>query len=1368
VTRLLEPFGIDVADWTAPMGKRTVSAVMERLQEWQVPGPTPTILYWVGHGWSNNKKAFLACQDSPLRVGDAGIETYYLADRIEARQAGYRSGPTWSVVIVDTCKSNRFVRLVNSHLSESTSDVKNVMLVGVSAEGGTTLGRFADALQFALTRAFLREPEIPLRTLIGHFRGSEVLVGAKIIDVDLSDDAVLRRSGPAAVGVALDIQPALDAALADLTQEERDHFIVKARSAGVGEPSWYFQGRKAELRRIARWLRSGRTGMLVVTGRAGTGKSALLGYMLANSWPGVRKVLVEHKLVEELDEDTRAPDDAFEATLHLTGAATSEVVDRLGVALSWDAPPVGAAHEDRLAALLEAAKRTDGAAILLDALDEARQPLSLARILREVASASGVRLVVGTRASTLERPDQPTTDENILDALGRENTSVVRVLRDAASISAYVDRRLVAAWARVDSPPTADDQRRVLAAVERAIKGREREFLFGSILAHELMARPELFEEKREQELQELLGVDHRGLFDKAVSRLSSLRPTHGPLLEALGLAFGRGMPIHGDVLGGAAAALSSEPGAAAGAEALTPEDIDRLLTDAAPYVLLDFEAGQTVYRLSHRTFQEHYLARDGDIHERHRRIAERLIAGAAPAGQPLNAYLARYLSRHIAECDPGTWRRLAERLDVVDQLNPRAVTADAQRAGFGVLPPEIAGFVSARALMGRSHRTDREGLRQVGTARSSGQRSFTARPEGRGPRSEWLVISAALRRHPVQISLHTGSPVHAVAAVAGPDGPLLATGSADEMLWLWNAAAGEPFGSPLDAGAAIRAVSACETPDGPRLVTGASGGEVGVLDPVAGVWLWTFATGSTDAVRAIAVRSTADGELRIATAGVDSVTVWNAQGERIGKPARHDRPVRAVAFAEVEGRTRLVTGSDDEVVRVWKLTPDGAPAGAPVELRGHADWVRSIAGFADHGSPRVAAGGDHPAVVIWNPTTRERIAELPSGPVQTIASYPAVDGGRRIATGGEDGSVRVWDATTGRLVGQPLTGHSGSVQASTAYNLGHTPRIATGGDDGTVRIWDPATAERMNDAPDEAIGAVHAITSLPMARGSAAVATGGDDGKVHFWKAKTGAPARGPITASDAPIRAMTMLDRRTLAVGGDDEMVRIVDARKGPTGEPLKGHAAPVRTIVASAVGGHPRLVTGSEDGTVRVWDLATREEIVDARTEYNGPVRGLALSGEDQVAVVGSDRTVSLRKISSASTSKKVLRGLTDWGMSVCACSATDGAAVRLVAGADDGSVRIWRPGSRNLDGIPLVGHEGSVRVVGEYSAAEGRPLVVSGGHDGSVRLWEPITGDEVHVIHLGLAVNALCPIEGALLVGTNEGHLVLDVRAIGSTA
>jgi hypothetical protein len=91
-----------------------------------------------------------------------------------------------------------------------------------------------------------------------------------------------------------------------------------------------------------------------------------------------------------------------------------------------------------------------------------------------------------------------------------------------------------------------------------------------------------------------------RTLFAAAVDRLTRQASANGALLEALALSEGRGLPRGDRIWAIVASTLVSD---------IRETDIDDLLRDAAPYVMLDAEDGQSVYRLAHRTFKEHFLA---------------------------------------------------------------------------------------------------------------------------------------------------------------------------------------------------------------------------------------------------------------------------------------------------------------------------------------------------------------------------------------------------------------------------------------------------------------------------------------------------------------------------------------------------------------------------------------------------------------------------------------------------------------------------------------------------------------------------------------------------------------------------------------
>ena len=77
----------------------------------------------------------------------------------------------------------------------------------------------------------------------------------------------------------------------------------------------------------------------------------------------------------------------------------------------------------------------------------------------------------------------------------------------------------------------------------------------------------------------------------------------------------------------------------------------------------------------------------------------------------------------------------------------------------------------------------------------------------------------------------------------------------------------------------------------------------------------------------------------------------------------------------------------------------------------------------------------------------------------------PLPDGRMLVASGSDDETVRLWDPATGTPVGDPLEGHTGSVNAVAAVPLPDGRMLlASASDDETVRLWDPATGTPVGD----------------------------------------------------------------------------------------------------------------------------------------------------------------------------------------------------------------------------------------------------------------------------------------------------------------
>ncbi|KIK62244.1 hypothetical protein GYMLUDRAFT_995037, partial [Collybiopsis luxurians FD-317 M1] len=145
--------------------------------------------------------------------------------------------------------------------------------------------------------------------------------------------------------------------------------------------------------------------------------------------------------------------------------------------------------------------------------------------------------------------------------------------------------------------------------------------------------------------------------------------------------------------------------------------------------------------------------------------------------------------------------------------------------------------------------------------------------------------------------------------------------------------------------------------------------------------------------------------------------------------------------------------------------------------------------------------------------------------------------------------------------------------------------------------------------------------------------------------------------------------------------------------------------------------RVVSGSEDSTIRIWDVFTSTQIGDPLLGHDDSIFSVAFSFDGNRIVSGSkDGTV---RIWNATTGNQIGNPLYGHGYYVHTVAfSPDG--TRIVSGSGD--VRIWDATTGVQIGIPLYGHDGPV-----YSVAfsPDGTQVASGSVDCSVRIWDVIT-------------------------------------------
>ncbi len=190
---------------------------------------------------------------------------------------------------------------------------------------------------------------------------------------------------------------------------------------------------------------------------------------------------------------------------------------------------------------------------------------------------------------------------------------------------------------------------------------------------------------------------------------------------------------------------------------------------------------------------------------------------------------------------------------------------------------------------------------------------------------------------------------------------------------------------------------------------------------------------------------------------------------------------------------------------------------------------------------------------------------------------------------------------------------------------------------------------------------------------------------------------------------------DNRRVISGSNDKTVRVWDVESGKCLSILKGHTNYVGGVAVTADG--RRIVSSSRDNTMRVWDAEYGKCLVILEG-HTDTVKGVAVTADGRRIVSGSyDETV---RVWDAESGKclATLEGHTDyvWGVAVTA----DGR--RAVSGSNDKTVRVWDVES----GKCLATLEGHTDIVSRVAVTEDGRRAVSGSKDKTVRVWDAESG------------------------------------------
>ncbi len=193
------------------------------------------------------------------------------------------------------------------------------------------------------------------------------------------------------------------------------------------------------------------------------------------------------------------------------------------------------------------------------------------------------------------------------------------------------------------------------------------------------------------------------------------------------------------------------------------------------------------------------------------------------------------------------------------------------------------------------------------------------------------------------------------------------------------------------------------------------------------------------------------------------------------------------------------------------------------------------------------------------------------------------------------------------------------------------------------------------------------------------------------------------------------TSPDGATLASASEDGTLRLWDrATRAAIGAPLRGHSGAVWRVAFSPDA--KTLASGGADGTLRLWSVAGRRPIVPALRGHRKAIRGVAFSPDGKtVASAGADGTLRLWNLA---TRRQAGAPLGRPGTVPLLSVAFSPGGRLLATAAADGGVDLWDVAGRRRARRPPQRHRGKARAVA--FAHDGKTLA-SGDARGIVRLW-----------------------------------------------
>lgn len=602
--------------------------------------------------------------------------------------------------------------------------------------------------------------------------------------------------------------------------------------------------------------------------------------------------------------------------------------------------------------------------------------------------------------------------------------------------------------------------------------------------------------------------------------------------------------------------------------------------------------------------------------------------------------------------------------------------------------------------------------------------------------------LLAAMQSHRNFIGYLNGHTDQVRVVVLNPDKTLLATGSRNGELIIWDMATHQAVQHLGGHTGRVNAIAF--NADGSLMASTGFNGQLFVWDTATWTQRHALTWGENpSSTHGWSLAFAPDGNTLALGDSLGQVTLWDAESGEVlntlnvvgAESDDEDKPVYSLAF-HPDG-SMLATGGGDNRVKLWDTTNWEILA----EFSDHTNWVLDLA-FSSDGHLLASSSADT-TIRFWDTQQLALIGPL-TGHENGVRSILFTNNDRNLISADVNGVITVHDLRNSQntfsinspentpvwgidlkgsdliiggetdsvfmvsLVNQPTFPFNRIVGTSTSpiNRVAFAPdgtQVATGGsnNDFNITIWN------LENGESEVIEEHHSVVSDIVWSGIRVISVD-FDGLVVIWE-------NGTIRTFETGEPILSVAAHDDMVALGDSQgsiaLWNIVDTPENIA--TIEAHDSLVLALDFSPDGS--QLVSGSRDHTIKLWDVATQTSIGTTWAGHSDDVLSVAFSPDGRYVASGSrDKTIIIWEVATGQPINTPLMGHTNWVTDIA--YSPDGRT--LVSSSTDTTLRMWDTQSLRQLGLPLNSDNNFVQSV-DYSV-DGK-WIVSAGETGNVRLW-----------------------------------------------